>query len=259
MLPKYSHRYSITAADMDTQYLMTPSAVLLYYQDCWARYMSCLNLAAFDMSKRQMLWVITEFNACFTSEHAFWSDEIEVEVWNSEISAVRLYSDFIIRRADTHAELVHGFGCWNLLNSTQHKIVSTDLIREQITIVPELTTEHHKRKRITAADSVLQKVEHKVNPINLDFNGHVNNRTYLEIAIQTATEGFLSHNQVKNFAIYWKHETFLGEVITCELRKSEEQFVHVLTKNEGVEVAQIISEWVPKTLSIDVADVVSRT
>ncbi len=36
---QYTHRYSLTAADMDTRYRMTPNAVLLYYQDCWARYM----------------------------------------------------------------------------------------------------------------------------------------------------------------------------------------------------------------------------
>ena len=41
---RYTHRYSITAADMDTRYRMTPSAVLLYFQDCWARYMACLPL-----------------------------------------------------------------------------------------------------------------------------------------------------------------------------------------------------------------------
>ena len=39
-LNQYTHRYSLTAADMDTRYRMTPNAVLLYYQDCWARYMA---------------------------------------------------------------------------------------------------------------------------------------------------------------------------------------------------------------------------
>ena len=53
-ITNYTHRYSITAADMDTRYRMTPSAVLLYFQDCWARYMACLNLAAFDVVKQNL-------------------------------------------------------------------------------------------------------------------------------------------------------------------------------------------------------------
>lgn len=31
-MESYTHRYSLTAADMDTRYRMTPNAVLLYYQ-----------------------------------------------------------------------------------------------------------------------------------------------------------------------------------------------------------------------------------
>lgn len=93
-MKQYTHRYSLTAADMDTRYRMTPNAVLLYYQDCWARYMSCLHLAAFDVIKENRIWVITEFNAWFEDQTAFWSDDIEVTVWNSEISALRLYAEF---------------------------------------------------------------------------------------------------------------------------------------------------------------------
>jgi acyl-CoA thioesterase FadM len=91
---QYTHRYSLTAADMDTRYRMTPNAVLLYYQDCWARYMACLHLAAFDIVKQNRIWVITEFNAWFEEQTAFWSDDIDVSVWNSEVSALRLYAEF---------------------------------------------------------------------------------------------------------------------------------------------------------------------
>lgn len=58
-MKQYTHRYSLTAADMDTRYRMTPNAVLLYYQDCWARYMSCLHLAAFDVIKENRIWVMS--------------------------------------------------------------------------------------------------------------------------------------------------------------------------------------------------------
>ena len=77
---QYTHRYSLTAADMDTRYRMTPNAVLLYYQDCWARYMACLHLAAFDVVKQNRIWVITEFNAWFEEQTALWSDDADRRV-----------------------------------------------------------------------------------------------------------------------------------------------------------------------------------
>ena len=118
-MEQYSHRYSITAADMDTGYRMTPNAVLLYYQDCWARYMGCLHIAAFDIVKQNLMWVISEFNAWFAPQTAYWGDEIEVTVWNSEITALRLYADFRVTKTDG-TEVAHGYGCWTRLHTGWH-------------------------------------------------------------------------------------------------------------------------------------------
>ena len=117
----YTHRYSLTAADIDTRYRMTPTAVLLYYQDCWARYMSCLHLAAFDVIKQNRIWVTTEFNAWFEEQTALWSDDIDVTVWNSEVGTLRLYAEFRVCRADG-VEVAHGFGCWTLLDTETHRL-----------------------------------------------------------------------------------------------------------------------------------------
>ena len=180
---QYTHRYSLTAADMDTRYRMAPNAVLLYYQDCWARFMSCLHLAAFDIVKMQRLWVITEFNACFEQQTALWSDDIDVTVWNSEISTLRLYAEFRVRRTDG-IEVAHGYGCWTLLDTESHRLAPLTPIQQLIPILPEVTSDNHRKRRFPTDGTTLQQLEHRVNPINLDFNGHVNNRTYLSIAMQ---------------------------------------------------------------------------
>ena len=145
-LTKYTHRYSITAADMDTRYRMTPSAVLLYFQDCWARYMACLNLAAFDVVKQNLLWVITEFSAWFEPQTALWSDDIDVTVWNSEISALRLYVDFRIHKADG-TEVAHGHACLTLLDTETHRLAPNTPLASQIPVLPEMTALSHKKMR----------------------------------------------------------------------------------------------------------------
>ena len=189
-LDQYTHRYSLTAADMDTRYRMTPNAVLLYYQDCWARYMACLHLAAFDVVKQNRIWVITEFNAWFEEQTALWSDDIDVTVWNSEVGVLRLYAEFRVRRSDG-VEVAHGYGCWTLLDTDAHRLAPMTPFQPQIPVLPEMTSETHKKRRFPTDGTPLQQIEHRVNPINLDFNGHVNNRTYLSIAMQSADEAFM--------------------------------------------------------------------
>lgn len=258
MLQKYSHTYSITAADMDNLYRMTPSAALLYYQDAWARMMSCMSLASFDMAKRNLLWIISEFNVEFTDTNVFWSDDITVETWNSEISSVRLYSDFIFRKTSSGAAVAHGFACWHLLDANTHRLANLAVVQEQIAILPEMTMPTHRKMRFPEGETLIRQITHAVNLINLDFNGHVNNRTYLNIAMQTATEEFLQQNRVQQLSIHWLHETFLGDEIICSLWKTTDAYLHTLTKADGCVVAQIYSHWVAEPNPAHVADEVER-
>ena len=255
---QYAHRYSLTAADMDTRYRMTPNAVLLYYQDCWARYMSCLHLAAFDVIKHDLLWIITEFNASFDSETALWSDDIEVTVWNSEVSALRCYAEYRIHRSDG-TEVAHGYGCWSLLDMNSHRLAPLSALPLPLPVLPEMTTDTHRKRRFTDEGTVLQTLEHRVNPINLDFNGHVNNRTYLSIAMQSADETFLDQYAIRCMAIHWLHETFLGDTINSRLTllpndtEGEYHYLNMMLRNDTEIAAQVYSEWVPRTIHHDVS------
>ena len=255
---QYTHHYSITAADMDTRYRMTPSAVLLYYQDCWARYMSCLHLAAFDIVKRNLLWVITEFDAWFEPHTALWSDDILVTVWNSEISPLRLYAEFRIHRSDG-TEVAHGYGCWTLLDTEVHRLAPNTPLAPELPILPE-HTEPHRRMRFAPEGTLLMQHEHRVNPINLDFNGHVNNRTYLSIAMQSADETFLDEHAIRCLTILWQKETFLDDTLLCRLHLLPNEqsdglykYLHTLTRSDGQTAAQVYSEWVPRTLATDIS------
>ena len=261
---------------MDTRYRMAPNAVLLYYQDCWARFMSCLHLAAFDIVKMQRLWVITEFNACFEQQTALWSDDIDVTVWNSEISTLRLYAEFRVRRTDG-IEIAHGYGCWTLLDTDSHRLAPLTPIQQLIPILPEVTSDNHRKRRFPTDGTTLQQLEHRVNPINLDFNGHVNNRTYLSIAMQSADEPFMDAYAIRCLTIHWLKETFLGDTLLCRLTllpnndspDSVYHYLHTITRHAAAPAAeataptaeiaaQVYSEWVPRKQNIDASLHVKR-
>lgn len=57
---KYRHTYTSTASDITPLYKLTPNALLMYFQDSFARMMTIYNVAAFDIVKQHRMWVITE-------------------------------------------------------------------------------------------------------------------------------------------------------------------------------------------------------
>ena len=90
-MDKYCQKYIITNDCMDINYRLTPISAIMYFQDCFARYMTLNNLAAFDIVDDNLYWIVSEFNIEFCSELPFWSEEIEVSAWVSEITKLKIF------------------------------------------------------------------------------------------------------------------------------------------------------------------------
>ena len=150
-------------------------------------------------------------------------------------------------------------------------------IQQFIPILPEVTSDNHRKRRFPTDGTTLQQLEHRVNPINLDFNGHVNNRTYLSIAMQSADEPFMDAYAIRCLTIHWLKETFLGDTLLCRLTllpnidspDSVYHYLHTITRHAAAPVesaaaptteiaAQVYSEWVPRKQNIDASLHVKR-
>ena len=262
MTGKYEHRYTIAAADMDQWYRLTPHAILLFYQDCFARYMTCHSLAAFDIVKEQKMWVITEYEAFRSDTEAFWSEDIFVTMWVSELTPLRVYCDFSIRKAETDVAIAWGSSCWNLLSLETKRLEPTTLLFERrLPIVPDMMTDTHKKKRFPKGETLVASIEHTVTRLDLDFNGHVNNRSYLNIAMLSTPDAVLAKQMLRHICIHWLRETYLGDVIRCELCCTDgpaTEYVYTLRRADGCEVAQIYALWQPAAETEDIAKVLIR-
>ena len=59
---KYRSVYPVTCAEMDAHYRLTVDGVMTYHEDAVAKYLTTLNLAAFDLQKDGSTWIISEIN-----------------------------------------------------------------------------------------------------------------------------------------------------------------------------------------------------
>lgn len=256
---QYSHTFTVTCQDMNKDYRLSPAAVLLYFQESYARYMGCLHMAAFDLAKERRMWIITEMEAEMMPVDTFWGDDIVVTIWVSEITPLRVYADYQVTNADTGVMIAKGTSCWNLMNADTRKLDSTDEVAPKIPIRPEMMTATHRKVRFPKEGTVLKQITHKVNQLDLDFNGHVNNRSYVSIAMLTVPDEFLTTHRTNRFIIHWLRESYLGENLTCTLRQIDAStYVHLITKENGETAAEIFSVWEPLTSTVDVAAVARR-
>ena len=93
---KFKSEYPVTCAEMDARYWLTVDGVMTFHEDAVAKYLTTLNLAAFDLQKDGNTWIITEINMDLKETPALWAQKVEVTVWPSEVSALRVWFELLV-------------------------------------------------------------------------------------------------------------------------------------------------------------------
>ena len=256
---KFRHTYTPTASDITPLYRLTPNAMLMYFQDSFARLMTIHRLAAFDIVKQRRMWVITEFQIDVQPTVTYWSEDFIVELWVSELTSLRIYCDFRILRKDTEQLIASGTSQWNILNLDTKRLETTDFLAGNLVVVPQLMTGIHKKVRFPKPQSFDMQMEHRATRLDLDFNFHVSNRSYVTIALLTMPDDVLASQTLASLTVHWLHETYLDEMLMCRMSRTDDgSYLHTLTNAEGIVVCDLMSRWMPQSETPDVSEVLNR-
>lgn len=255
----YRHTYTPTASDITPLYRLTPNAMLMYFQDSFARLMTINNVAAFDIVKQRRMWVITEFQIDIRPTVTYWSEDFTVELWVSELTTLRIYCDYRIVRKDNGELLATGTSQWNILNLDTKRLETTGFLADKLTVVRRLMTGSHKKVRFPKPQSSVMQMEHRATRLDLDFNFHVSNRSYVGIALLTMPEETLANEALTTLTVHWLRETYLDDTLTCRLSHTEDgSCLHTLTNADGTLVCEVLSRWQPQAETPDVSEVLNR-
>ena len=256
---KYRHTYTATASDITPLYRLTPNALLMYFQDSFARLMTICGVAAFDIVKQRRMWIITELEIDVQPVVAFWSEGFTVEIWVSELTSLRIYCDFRIIRKDNEQLIASGTSQWNILNLDTKRLEPTNFLAGKLTIVPELMTESHRKARFPKPESVDMQLVHHASRLDLDFNFHVSNRSYISIALLTMPDEVLATQRLTSLVVHWLHETYLDDALTCNMSHiADDNYLHTITNADDVVVCELMSRWQPQSETADVSEVLNR-
>lgn len=266
---KYRHTYTATASDITPLYRLTPNAMLMYFQDSFARLMTIHHVAAFDIVKQHRMWVITEVQMDIRPTVTYWSEDFTVEIWVSELTSLRIYCDFRIVRKDRSTSgrlqgkneqlIASGTSQWNILNLDTKRLETTDFLADKLTVVPELMTASHKKVRFPKPQSFDMQMEHRATRLDLDFNFHVSNRSYVTIALLTMPDEVLASQTLTSVIVHWLHETYLDETLTCHMSHIDDgSYLHTLTNAEGIVVCELMSRWQQQPAIPEVSEVLNR-
>jgi len=246
-MKKYSHKYSVILDNIDLyQYKLRPVSAISYIQDSFARLTATKGFAAYDLFPKNLYWIVSEFNINFVNNLPYWSEEIETQIWISEISKLKLYTDYnILHKGEICAT---GNACWFVINTENKRPAKTDIFDNKFEICDEMTLGEHKKFILTEPTEEISSITHTNNLSDIDFNNHVNNKSYINLAELTAPDNFQQTHILKELHIKFNKETFLGDVLkaTTYRTNTKNYFVHKITK-DSLNVCDIETKWENKS------------
>ena len=253
-MDKYTKKYNVILDNMDLfEYRLRPISAIMYIQDAFARLCGTKRLAAYDLFATNQYWIVTEFNIDFLDELPFWSEEITVNIWISEITKLKIYSDYeIIYKNKPFAK---GNALWFIIDKETKRPVKTDIAAKKFSVCDELALGEHKKFILPDKKEKVSEIIHTNNLSDIDFNKHVNNKSYINLAEMTANDEFRKTHTLKSLNIRFNKETFLGDTLTCSTYKTsvENVYTHVIEK-DGVAVCDISTSWVNKEIKSYIVD-----
>lgn len=246
MTEKFKRKYTVGSGDMDINYKMTKIAAAKYFQESFAMYSSKRKLAAFDLCEKNIVWVISDMRLDFTGNMPYWSEEFEVEIWISEKTKIRTYADFRIFYKDK--EIAKGDSCWYLLDMKTRRPVKSIDILQAFGVCNEKVFAEQEIPLYKIEGNKISEKEHQVTVRDLDFNKHVNNLSYMWLALETIPAEILEKYSAKSYSVKFVREAYLSDIIVSEVYQNGDNYtVRIFNKNDNSDVCFIFAEFMPKT------------
>lgn len=242
----FTHTYDVTLSDIDQNFKIPINAVLGIYTDTCARQMASEGIGPADLLRMSMLWVITEFECRICGSMPMWNETFEVEVHVCELTSVRVYIDYTMKNCLGNV-FAQGFGSWVIMDMDNRRPVGTNVLLPLGTLLDRDHFYVHEPHRILISGQANFSSEHVISVMDTDFNGHMNNQSYVKLAMSMAPMDFISNNSVSYFHIKFGRESFIGDSLVSSLYKEEggRMSVVVSRKENSSEACRMTSLWIP--------------
>jgi medium-chain acyl-[acyl-carrier-protein] hydrolase len=235
------------------EYRLRPISAIMYLQDAFARFCATKKMAAYDLFSTNQYWVVAEFNIDFIDNLPFWSEEIGINIWISEITKLKIYTDYEITYKNK--PFAKGNALWFIIDKESKRPAKTDVVADRFNIIDDLVLGEHKKFILPEAKEKVSEIKHTNNLSDLDFNQHVNNKSYINLAEMTFNNEFRKTHTLKSLHIRFNRETFLGDTLICSTYQTdtENTYTHVIEK-DGVSVCDVITQWADNNVANDIVN-----
>ena len=138
------------------------------------------------------------------------------------------------------------------------ELLSCEGLIPECELVKELSAGPHKKRTVLKlSENPTDTLGHSINLIDLDFNGHTNNRRYVQMALVCFHQEFLDLYRPDSLNIRFLRESRMGDEIVNETYSTDipDTYVGRVVSGRGEDLCRVTSHWTRKEPVPDIAEV----
>lgn len=218
-------RYSET----DTNMMLTPEAVLDYFQDCSTFHSADAGFDIETLRKRGLVWVLSFWQIVIDRLPKF-GERIKIGTSPYDFKGCMGMRNFLLQTEEGE-KLAYANSVWVLIDMEGKPVRATEDIVQAYGIQQKLDMEYAPRKiavpKLVAGTQGSEEI--LVRQHHLDTNCHVNNGQYVRMALDLIPED----EKVKEIRAEYRKSAKLNDIIQPVIYKQEHEYTVLLDDTEG--------------------------
>ncbi|MCL2042711.1 MAG: thioesterase [Treponema sp.] len=206
----WSENQEVRFRAVDTSDSMTLSAVFDFFQEAAISHAENLSVGRSDMARANQVWILSRMSVQIDRRPKY-GEIITVRTWPRGGEKLFALRDYDIRDADGNAA-VRARSCWVIIDREKRRPLRPQSVMSLMPLNEGLDS-------LSAAvgleeNTLLQKTaERRAMYTDMDYNGHVNNVSYIRWIEDALDSSLLENAQYMRLDINYLNEVLLNEVI----------------------------------------------
>ena len=215
----YSFQTKVRYSETDETGLITPEAIVNYFQDCSVFHSESLGVGIDYLKERNLAWVMSAWQIVI-EEHPRFCEDITVATFPYDFKGFIGYRNFFMENIKGE-KIVKANSIWTLLDlKTMHPVKPSAEMEAGYVLEEKLDMQYAPRK-IALPLSNIKEEEMIVRAHHIDSNNHVNNAQYIKMAMDYIQPGM----EIRQLRAEYKKQAVLGDVLVPLIGNTENGIV----------------------------------
>ena len=239
---KHTEYFRIRTSEISPRKVIHPHALTGLMQEASMQHTMSMGVSVWDLEAMSGSWVLLRMELRFMRFPGL-NETIHVDTYPAGIEGYFTYRDYLAYDA-RGISVATCASQWALMNT---------FTRRMMKIPPEFgSLVFYTPEPLGKPETDIPSNENwtepsivRINYLNLDWNGHINNVQLIRIIMETLDQNYIATHDLKVLKLAFKNEVLCGEEILVFHQKiGDTSYIHMVkNKESGKDVLLVSSEW----------------